>query len=468
MRRFFEYPHHPHPIYNKKRRYDDDDFHPPSIVGSSIQRNAPLSSPEMEAVEEKEEEKVGNVDQNSTKNKRASRYLREIDRRVILQRIDAGEKQSVLAKEYQVSRAAICNLNKNRDDVLTRVLEQDPFAKHPKKTRQKNKNIPLLPLNTPNTRSNSPTKKKTNVGIKKSQLEYVLDTKAISFLMTKILDVTISSVHFQQATDRIIRLLLEDALANVDVCQQKVTQQNGNSFEGIKPQFMPCGITLDEKIGAMGKNFHAIELDAPLGTVSFHTATTTASASAIEVTQEDEEEEEHTEDEDSTTNVQVSTDNTTTTTTMLSTDTLNSPTTTNDSTDTTSFSPKSPPTTQKPQALESLNSKTLPPPPPPPPQAVLNGLPSTVAKDFTVFLLDTVTSFCKEGTRAAISIQALLDKGIEARRIHFITLFISASALEYLIERFPTVHIKTASLLEKEIGADDLEAYFSKKYNNLD
>lgn len=63
---------------------------------------------------------------------KSSRYLREIDRRRILLRIAQGEKQSALAKEYHVSRAAICNLNKHRAEVLSRNHEH-PLAKHPKR-----------------------------------------------------------------------------------------------------------------------------------------------------------------------------------------------------------------------------------------------------------------------------------------------------------------------------------------------
>ncbi|CAI5718202.1 unnamed protein product [Hyaloperonospora brassicae] len=63
---------------------------------------------------------------------KSSRYLREIDRRRILLRIAQGEKQSALAKEYHVSRAAICNLNKHRAEVLSRKYEH-PLAKHPKR-----------------------------------------------------------------------------------------------------------------------------------------------------------------------------------------------------------------------------------------------------------------------------------------------------------------------------------------------
>merc|ERR1712137_1150404 len=68
----------------------------------------------------------------SNSRSKSSRYLREIDRRRILMRIAQGEKQSALAKEYHVSRAAICNLNKHRAEVLLRNHEH-PLAKHPKR-----------------------------------------------------------------------------------------------------------------------------------------------------------------------------------------------------------------------------------------------------------------------------------------------------------------------------------------------
>lgn len=64
---------------------------------------------------------------------KTSRYLREVDRHTILARIARGEKQSALAKEFHVSRAAICNLNKHREQVLART--PNLLAKHPKKPR---------------------------------------------------------------------------------------------------------------------------------------------------------------------------------------------------------------------------------------------------------------------------------------------------------------------------------------------
>ncbi|KAJ0390663.1 hypothetical protein ATCC90586_010830 [Pythium insidiosum] len=67
---------------------------------------------------------------------KSSRYLREMDRRVILKRLANGEKQATLAKEFQVSRAAICNLFKHRHEIMSRTNE-NPFAKHPKKRKHR-------------------------------------------------------------------------------------------------------------------------------------------------------------------------------------------------------------------------------------------------------------------------------------------------------------------------------------------
>jgi uracil phosphoribosyltransferase len=74
---------------------------------------------------------------------RTSRYLSESDRREIITRIDGGEKQVTLAREFSVSRAAICNLYKNRWEVLTRE-GRNPESKHPKKARGK-RSSPRLP-----------------------------------------------------------------------------------------------------------------------------------------------------------------------------------------------------------------------------------------------------------------------------------------------------------------------------------
>lgn len=52
--------------------------------------------------------------------KKRTRYLRDTDRWHIIQRIENGEKQAALAREFGVTRAAICHIKKNRDEIITR------------------------------------------------------------------------------------------------------------------------------------------------------------------------------------------------------------------------------------------------------------------------------------------------------------------------------------------------------------
>lgn len=78
---------------------------------------------------------------NSSVTGKQSRYLRESDRCSIIHRIAAGEKQAMLAREFGVTRAAICHINKNRVEILARSLHRD--ARHPKRPRYKTISKPL-------------------------------------------------------------------------------------------------------------------------------------------------------------------------------------------------------------------------------------------------------------------------------------------------------------------------------------
>lgn len=64
-----------------------------------------------------EDEGSGTADKTG---KKRARYLRDTDRRTIIQRIDGGEKQAALAREFGVTRAAICHIKKNREEIISR------------------------------------------------------------------------------------------------------------------------------------------------------------------------------------------------------------------------------------------------------------------------------------------------------------------------------------------------------------
>jgi DNA-binding XRE family transcriptional regulator len=52
--------------------------------------------------------------------KKRQRYLRDVDRHSIVRRIENGEKQATLAREFGVTRAAICHIKKNREEIVSR------------------------------------------------------------------------------------------------------------------------------------------------------------------------------------------------------------------------------------------------------------------------------------------------------------------------------------------------------------
>lgn len=83
-------------------------------------------------------------DTNSSGSAKRSRYLREADRRSIIRRIAGGEKQAALAREFGVTRAAICHINKNRVEILARSIHAD--VRHPKRALYQTISKPLYVL----------------------------------------------------------------------------------------------------------------------------------------------------------------------------------------------------------------------------------------------------------------------------------------------------------------------------------
>lgn len=61
---------------------------------------------------------------DSSTPRRRQRYMQDDERLDVIRRVLNGERQSDLAREYQVTRAAICNTFKNRNDILRRAQQQ--------------------------------------------------------------------------------------------------------------------------------------------------------------------------------------------------------------------------------------------------------------------------------------------------------------------------------------------------------
>ncbi|EEY58827.1 uncharacterized protein PITG_11803 [Phytophthora infestans T30-4] len=191
---------------------------------------------------------------------KSSRYLREMDRRAILSRIEQGEKQSALAKEYKVSRAAICNLNKHRDEVLSR-RDGNPLAKHPKKPRPKTLKTKLGKTGwSPTMRENLP---------QEQQGVYEVKSRAAALLLTTLRKKHATVSEFRRSSDRLMRIVMEEALAHVPVKTVGIFLPNHSKSDGVALEHPPCAVSMEPAGCPMLDLFHLMEPDQPTGYVSF-------------------------------------------------------------------------------------------------------------------------------------------------------------------------------------------------------
>lgn len=185
---------------------------------------------------------------------KSSRYLREIDRRTILQRIENGERQASLAKEYHVSRAAICNLNKHRDVVMSRT-DEDPLAKHPKKPRAKEL-VPKMKISS-----------KPNELLNNGAMVYEIRSRVVALFLTKLRDVETSTAEFGRYGSRLMRLMVDEALTLVPLKPVQVFFNTEAKIDGVEVEYPPCAVAIDGGEVLMDV-FHLLEPESPIGWIS--------------------------------------------------------------------------------------------------------------------------------------------------------------------------------------------------------
>lgn len=209
-----------------------------------------------------------------------SRYLREMDRRAILARLDKGEKQSVLAKEYQVSRSSICNLFKHRDEVLSRV-NQNPFTKHPKKPRTAvmsmatNKATEKLitcvkaiysPFTQPGAASQHP-ELNTMIHYDASSRIHRVNSRAASVLLSILDKPDLTTAEFHRCSNQLMLLLIEEALVVIPTLNAASASALGPGAQRLSPL---CAITMEQaNQHAILDVFHSVEPHCPRGYVQF-------------------------------------------------------------------------------------------------------------------------------------------------------------------------------------------------------
>jgi uracil phosphoribosyltransferase len=215
---------------------------------------------------------------NPSKN---SRYLREMDRREILARIEQGEKQATLAKEYQVSRAAICNLNKHREDVMSR-KDENPLAKHPKKPRPKSTKIKIRASKSKKLTSTSPRGRcgiGSGMGAGGKAHTYEVKSRAAALLLTSLRNKNTTIHEFQRSSERLLRLLIEEALSLVPIKSVEVYLSDSVKADGVGWEHPPCAVTMESPMcRPMLGLFHAMEPEQPTGIVHMEQAAAISSS----------------------------------------------------------------------------------------------------------------------------------------------------------------------------------------------
>ncbi|KAF4133697.1 Uracil phosphoribosyltransferase [Phytophthora infestans] len=255
--------------------------------------------------------------------KRTSRYLCERDRREIIKRIDDGEQQVTLAKEFSVSRAAVCNLYKNRQEILARAAN-DPRATHPKKSHKKatsplSTNIisqadmvgpialsPCVPVDTIQLRrshndytsgtsetedeATASHQYRTRASSQQNPFPGVMQELTVSLpfqvheasahsrhcmsLVSTLRDNSISTSVFQQRVTRLARLLIEEALACLPYENEEVTNQYGDMCRVTKTldERDICGVSMEGRGTVLLRAFSDISPASPAGIVSIDSA----------------------------------------------------------------------------------------------------------------------------------------------------------------------------------------------------
>ncbi|GAB9472397.1 putative uracil phosphoribosyltransferase [Globisporangium polare] len=213
------------------------------------------------------------TDTSATVDKK-SRYLREMDRLAILKRLDRGEKQSALAKEYHVSRSSICTLLKHRDEVLARVNHQNPFCKHPKKPKpargttiaSTNKATEELVANT--MARYTPLTPPASLNSSSDELQnrvYRVNSRATPVLLSTLGKPDLTAPEFRRCATQLMLQLVQEALVVVPMLINATT----TAFSS--PHLMPlCAITMEQNNQhALLDVFHSVEPRCPRGYVQF-------------------------------------------------------------------------------------------------------------------------------------------------------------------------------------------------------
>lgn len=191
---------------------------------------------------------------------KSSRYLREADRRQILSRIERGEKQSALAKEFRVTRAAICNLNKHRA-LITSSPNTNPMATHPKRSKSTPRNsmedqsVNSWRGEVSNSATGVQLAPSTRLPDPESVQVYHVTARSVQMLLALMQDASASDAALEHHSVRVMTCLIEEAVAWV----YSSPGTRGFSLDDYFARLPPCGVAVDEIGRLFLDRFHAME-----------------------------------------------------------------------------------------------------------------------------------------------------------------------------------------------------------------
>ncbi|KAG2855044.1 hypothetical protein PC113_g12779 [Phytophthora cactorum] len=183
------------------------------------------------------------------KQKKRVRYLRDTDRRNIIKRIENGEKQAALAREFGVTRAAICHIKKNRFEILSRYNTLVKSAQE---------------INSADNFVGPP-------GVE--MMVHQVRAKSVLLLMTMLRDTRSSGATFRRVAGRLIMILLEEALAIIGTESVEVITGTGHLYRGLELRHQFCGVAIGTEGFPFLVLFHQMEPEAPQGSIHVEAGT---------------------------------------------------------------------------------------------------------------------------------------------------------------------------------------------------
>ncbi|EEY60421.1 uncharacterized protein PITG_12840 [Phytophthora infestans T30-4] len=233
----------------------------PAPVEPRTRRNSPSMATETEESREPEDSHVPSViedAENEAQNqvvvveddasaqkaqKKRVRYLRDTDRRNIIKRIENGEKQAALAREFGVTRAAICHIKKNRFEILSRYNSLVQSAQEIDRAD----NFIAPP----------------DVEMRVHQVR----AKSVLLLMTMLRDKRSNGATFRRVAGRLIMILLEETLGLLGTGSVEVVTGTGHLYRGLGLKHQFCGVAIGTEGFPFLVLFHQMEPEAPQGSI---------------------------------------------------------------------------------------------------------------------------------------------------------------------------------------------------------